>query len=87
MYLNHPGKSELKEHSGVRRIQDWGGIFENARQEKDKIFADLRVREAYWDLVQDVATMSPANVGHSIPATRFSTCASVMRTRVGRVRR
>ena len=68
MYLNHPGKSELKEHSGVRRIQDWGGVFENTRQEKDKIFADLRVREAYWDLVHDVATMSPANVGHSINA-------------------
>ena len=68
MFLNHPGKSELKEYGGVRRIQDWGGIFQNARKESDKVFADLIVRESYWDLVQDIAMLSPTNVGHSINA-------------------
>lgn len=68
MFLNHPTNAEMKDSGGVRRIQDWAGVFSNARRDGDKVFADLRVREAYWDLVEDIAHMAPKNVGHSINA-------------------
>jgi len=67
-FINHPGKSELKERDGIRDLRDWVGVYENAHQDGDRIFADLRCREAYWDLVHDVATLQPKQVGNSINA-------------------
>jgi len=68
MYLNHPTKSELKERDGVRDVRDWAGVFRNPRKESKKVFADLQVREQYWDLLRDVATLQPEGMGLSINA-------------------
>jgi len=65
-FINHPSQSEVKERDGVRDIQHWAGVFLNPRREGEKVKADLKVRPTYWDLVYDVATMQPANVGNSI---------------------
>jgi len=65
-FVNHPSKSEAKDRDGVRDMKDWGGIFANAHQIGDKVFADLMVREAFWPLAQDVAIMKPVGIGNSI---------------------
>ena len=65
-FINHPSESELQDRDGTRDIRHWAGVFFNARQESDKVFADLKVRPAYFDLVYDVATMQPNGVGNSI---------------------
>lgn len=67
-YANHPGKSELKERDGVRDIRDWVGVFEGARRDGNKIYANLKVREAYWDLMSDIAMLQPTGMGMSINA-------------------
>lgn len=67
-YINHPTKSEIKERDGVRDLRDWAGVYRNARREGVKVFADLHVREEYFELVQDIALMQPNNVGNSINA-------------------
>jgi len=65
-FLNHPSKSETKDRDGVRDLKDWVGVYDSPRKNGDKIHADLFVREAYWDLVQDIALMQPAKVGNSV---------------------
>ena len=66
-FVNHPSKSETKDRDGVRDIRDWAGVYSVPRKEgADKIFADLKVRPAFWDLVRDVAIMKPPGVGNSI---------------------
>lgn len=65
-FINHPSKSEAKERDGVRDIRDWAGVFSAPRKEGEKVYADLNVRPAFWELVKDVAIMKPAGVGNSI---------------------
>ena len=65
-FINHESKSEAKDRDGVRDIRDWAGVFSNSKQSGDQVFADLNVRESYWALVKDVATMKPEGVGNSI---------------------
>jgi len=66
-FINHPSKSEQKDRDGVRDIRDWAGVYTSPRQEgADKIFANLEVRPAFWELVRDVALMKPPGVGNSI---------------------
>jgi len=65
-FLNHPAKEEQKQRDGVRDIRDWAGIFSNAHQDGDKVYADLTVREAFWPLVKDVAVLRPTGIGNSI---------------------
>ena len=66
-FVNHPSKSETKERDGVRDIRDWAGVYASPRKEgADKVYADLRVRPTWWDLVYDVATLKPPGVGNSI---------------------
>ena len=67
-FANHITKDELKNRSGVRSIHDWVGVFNSPMVKGDAIFANLKVRESYWDLVRDIAIMQPAGVGHSIDA-------------------
>lgn len=67
-FADHPSSRELKELSGVRPIEKWIGIFENSRRDGDKVYANLKVREAYFELLQDIATMQPKGVGLSINA-------------------
>lgn len=68
-FADHPSKTSIKENDGVRGINSWIGIFENARRVDDKVFADLHVRESYFPLLQDIALMQPKSVGMSINAT------------------
>jgi len=66
-FINHPSKSETKDRDGVRDIRDWAGVYTAPRKEgEDKVFADLKVRPAFWELVKDVAIMKPPGVGNSI---------------------
>jgi len=66
-FINHPSKSEATERDGVRDIRDWAGVYVSPRKEgDDKVFADLQVRPAFWELVHDVATLKPLGVGNSI---------------------
>jgi len=66
-FIDHPSKSSIKETDGVRPMSKWAGVFFNARKEGDeKVYADLKVRSAYWDLLEDVATMMPEGIGCSI---------------------
>jgi len=66
-FINHPSKSETKDRDGVRDIRDWAGKFVAPRKEgQDKVFADLNVRPAFWELVRDVAVMKPLGIGNSI---------------------
>jgi len=65
-FINHPSQTEIQERDGVRDIRHWAGVFFNSRKENDKVYADLKVRPAYFDLVYDVATMQPAGIGNSI---------------------
>ena len=65
-YINHPSKSEAEDRDGVRDVQHWAGCFTNGRKENGKVRADLVVRESFWPLVVDVATMQPKGVGNSI---------------------
>jgi len=67
-YLDHPGKSELKERDGVRSVRDFAGVFQGAYQKGTKVFANLKVREAFFPLLQDIAVMSPKGMGLSINA-------------------
>lgn len=67
-FINHPSKTELKDRDGVRDLKDWVGVFRGARREGAKILSNLHVRESYFDLVRDIATMQPAQVGNSINA-------------------
>ena len=68
VFLNHPSKQEQKDRDGVRDVRDWAGIYYNPRREGEKVFGDLHAREAYWDLLEDIAIMKPAKVGNSINA-------------------
>lgn len=68
VFINHPSRSEAKDRDGVRDLRDWVGIYTSPRQDRDKVYADLSVRESYWDLVRDIALMQPAKVGNSINA-------------------
>ena len=68
VFLNHPSRTELKEMDGVRDVRDWAGMFTSPRRDGNKIFANLKVREAYWDLFEDIALMRPHGVGMSINA-------------------
>jgi len=66
-FINHPSKSEQKDRDGVRDIRDWAGKYVGPRMEgADKVYADLQVRPAFWDLVHDVAKMKPPGMGNSI---------------------
>jgi len=65
-FLNHPSKQEIKDRDGVRDLKDWVGIYATPRRNGEQVFADLFVRESYWDLVQDIAMMQPAKVGNSV---------------------
>ena len=67
-FINHISKSEAKDRDNVRSLRDWVGVYEGARKKKDAIFANLRCREAYWDLLRDLATMQPHGTGFSIDA-------------------
>jgi len=67
-FINHSTKEEQKNRGGVRDLRDWAGCFEGARRDGDKVLANFRVREAYWDLLSDIAVMGPKNVGLSIDA-------------------
>ncbi|HDZ15652.1 hypothetical protein LCGC14_0570310 [marine sediment metagenome] len=67
-FANHPSKTEIKESDGVRKIQDWVGVYRNARRDGEKVFADLECRESYFDMMKDIALMQPADVGNSINA-------------------
>ena len=67
-FANHITKDEMKSRSGVRSIHDWIGVFSSPTIKGDAIFANLKVRESYWDLVRDIATMQPNGIGHSIDA-------------------
>lgn len=67
-YINHPTKAEVKERDGVRDLRDWVGVYFNPRKMEDKVYADLRVREGYFDLVKDIATLKPHGIGNSINA-------------------
>jgi len=68
-FIDHPSKSLSKETDGVRPMSTWAGVFTQPRKEGDKIFADLKVRPAWWDLVEDVSRMRPQGVGCSINST------------------
>jgi len=66
-FINHPSKSEATERDGVRDIRDWAGVYVSPRKEgADKVFADLQVRPAFWELVHDVAMLKPPGIGNSI---------------------
>lgn len=66
-FVNHPSKSEYKDRDGVRDIRDWAGVYGSPRKQgADKVYATLRVRPAFWELVKDVAMMKPPGVGNSI---------------------
>jgi len=67
-YINHISKEEIKQRSGVRDLRDWAGVLENTYRKGDGVFADLKVRESYFDLFKDIATMKPQGIGHSIDA-------------------
>jgi len=67
-FADHPTKTSLKDSDGVRSIRDLIGVFEGAHRSGDKVLANLRVREAYWDLMHDIATMQPKGTGMSINA-------------------
>jgi len=67
-FLNHISKSEAKDRDSVRDIRDWVGVFESPRKDKDRIFANLRVRESYFDLLKDIALLQPTGIGMSINA-------------------
>ena len=67
-YADLPAKSELKDRDGVRSIRDWIGVFEGARRNGDRVFANLKVREAYFDLMRDIALLQPKGTGMSINA-------------------
>jgi len=67
-YVDHPTHDELKQRDGTRSIKDWIGVFESSRRQGDKVFANLRCREAYFDLLKDVALLQPKGVGMSINA-------------------
>jgi hypothetical protein len=56
MMLDHPDDADKHK---VRSVRDWAGVFHNPRRSGDRITADLHVREAYWPLLKDVATMTP----------------------------
>lgn len=65
-FLDHPSSSELKERDGVRSVRDFAGTFQGAYKKGDKVYANLRVREAFFPLFRDIATMNPKGVGMSI---------------------
>jgi hypothetical protein len=66
-FINHPSKSETKDRDGVRDIRDWAGVYSAPKKYgEDKVFADLKVRPAFWELVRDVAIMKPPGIGNSI---------------------
>jgi len=67
-FINHISKDEAKARGGVRDLRDWCGVFENASRKGDAVFANLKVREEYFDLFKDLATMKPNGIGHSIDA-------------------
>lgn len=67
-FINHISKEEKKQRSGVRDLRDFAGVFEGAYRKGDGVFANLKVREAYFDLFKDIATMNPKGLGHSIDA-------------------
>jgi hypothetical protein len=67
-FINHPSQTEIQERDGVRDIRHWAGVFFNSRKENDKVYADLKIRPTYFDLVYDVATMQPSGIGNSINA-------------------
>ncbi len=67
-YADHPTKDEIKQRDGCRSIIDWIGVFEGARRDGDKVMANFRVREAYWDLIKDIAIIQPQGMGMSINA-------------------
>lgn len=67
-YANHPTSEETKSRSGCRDIRDFIGVFEGARRDGDKVFANLKVREAYWNLMEDIAVLQPSGMGMSINA-------------------
>src|SRR4030067_3041308 len=67
-FINHISKSEMVDRSGVRDLRDWVGVFEGSNKKGDAVFANLKVREAYWDLVKDIALLKPKGIGHSIDA-------------------
>ena len=67
-FINHISTTEMKDRSGVRDLRDWAGVFEGGYRKGEAVFANLKVREAYWDLVKDIATLKPVGIGHSIDA-------------------
>lgn len=67
-YINHISKEEIKQRSGVRDLRDWVGCFESPYRKGDAVFANLKVRESYFGLIKDIATMKPKGIGHSIDA-------------------
>ena len=67
-FKNHITKEELKNRSGVRNLSDFIGIFKAPYRKGDAVYANLKVRESYWDLVRDIAVMQPNGIGHSIDA-------------------
>ena len=52
-YLNHITKSEIKDRSGARDLSQWVGIFEGSYKKDDAVFSNLKIREAYFDLMKD----------------------------------
>lgn len=68
VFLNHPAKDEAKKRDGVRDLRDFVGVFRNARRDGTKVTGDLVVREAYWPLLRDIASMAPQGIGMSLNA-------------------
>ena len=66
VFLNHPSKSEYKERDGVRDVRDFAGVFSGVKRSGDKVYGNLKVRESFWPLFKDIASMSPRGVGMSI---------------------
>lgn len=67
-FINHITQQEMKDRHGVRDLRDWVGVFESSRRDGEKVLSNLKIREAYWDLVKDIAMLNPSGVGHSIDA-------------------
>ncbi len=68
-FADHPNRENIKQNDGVRSIRDWIGVFEGVRRVGDKVIANLKCRESYFDLLKEVAMMAPKGIGMSINST------------------
>ena len=68
VFLDHSSKSEDKDNRGVRKIRDLVGVIESALVDGDRVRGDVRYLKNHAELIEDISTVMPGQVGLSIHA-------------------